>query len=73
MHPGAVISKMKELKVVAVKRKSFWKKMGPGLITGASDDDPSGIATYPSLYLTLATTRYHILKRSDTALFQKYI
>ncbi len=24
----------------------FWKKIGPGLITGASDDDPSGIATY---------------------------
>lgn len=23
-----------------------WKKLGPGLITGASDDDPSGIATY---------------------------
>ncbi len=26
--------------------RSFWKKLGPGLITGASDDDPSGIATY---------------------------
>lgn len=24
----------------------FFKKMGPGFITGASDDDPSGIATY---------------------------
>lgn len=24
----------------------FWKKLGPGLVTGASDDDPSGIATY---------------------------
>ena len=24
----------------------FWKTLGPGLITGASDDDPSGIATY---------------------------
>lgn len=24
----------------------FWKVLGPGLITGASDDDPSGIATY---------------------------
>lgn len=23
-----------------------WRKLGPGLITGASDDDPSGIATY---------------------------
>lgn len=31
------------------KRKKiirFWKKLGPGLVTGASDDDPSGIATY---------------------------
>ncbi len=28
------------------KLLSLWKKMGPGLITGASDDDPSGIATY---------------------------
>lgn len=26
--------------------KKVWKKLGPGLITGSSDDDPSGIATY---------------------------
>lgn len=26
--------------------KRFWYGLGPGLITGASDDDPSGIATY---------------------------
>ncbi len=26
--------------------KNFLKKLGPGFITGASDDDPSGIATY---------------------------
>ena len=24
----------------------WWQKLGPGLITGAADDDPSGIATY---------------------------
>ena len=24
----------------------WWEKLGPGLITGAADDDPSGIATY---------------------------
>jgi Mn2+/Fe2+ NRAMP family transporter len=24
----------------------FFKVLGPGLITGAADDDPSGIATY---------------------------
>lgn len=28
------------------KLKRFWRILGPGLITGASDDDPSGIATY---------------------------
>lgn len=28
------------------KVKRFWKSLGPGLITGAADDDPSGIATY---------------------------
>lgn len=28
------------------KKIRFWSKLGPGLITGASDDDPSGIATY---------------------------
>ena len=26
--------------------KDFLKRLGPGLITGASDDDPSGIGTY---------------------------
>jgi len=28
------------------KVKHFWHSLGPGLTTGASDDDPSGIATY---------------------------
>lgn len=28
------------------ERKSFLSKLGPGFITGAADDDPSGIATY---------------------------
>jgi NRAMP (natural resistance-associated macrophage protein)-like metal ion transporter len=28
------------------KLKTYLKMLGPGLITGASDDDPSGIATY---------------------------
>jgi len=28
------------------KLSRFWKLLGPGLVTGASDDDPSGIATY---------------------------
>lgn len=28
------------------KGKNYWHMLGPGLTTGASDDDPSGIATY---------------------------
>ena len=28
------------------ERKPWWKCVGPGLITGAADDDPSGIGTY---------------------------
>ena len=35
------ISKRSSLKVI-----KFFKVLGPGLVTGASDDDPSGIATY---------------------------
>ncbi|HUO90730.1 MAG TPA: divalent metal cation transporter [Rhizomicrobium sp.] len=30
----------------AGRRHSLWSVLGPGLITGAADDDPSGIATY---------------------------
>jgi NRAMP (natural resistance-associated macrophage protein)-like metal ion transporter len=32
--------------VVGVSKPRLWKVLGPGLITGAADDDPSGIATY---------------------------
>src|SRR3990167_327745 len=28
------------------KARAYWKLLGPGLTTGAADDDPSGIATY---------------------------
>lgn len=28
------------------KLKKFWRSLGPGFITGASDNDPAGIATY---------------------------
>src|SRR5215469_14996484 len=37
---------MAERKTKGSKVKRFLKILGPGLITGASDDDPSGIATY---------------------------
>ncbi len=29
-----------------IQKKNFWASLGPGFVTGASDDDPSGIATY---------------------------
>jgi len=32
--------------VVGASKPRLWKVLGPGLITGAADDDPSGIATY---------------------------
>jgi NRAMP (natural resistance-associated macrophage protein)-like metal ion transporter len=32
--------------VVGQSKPRLWNRLGPGLITGASDDDPSGIATY---------------------------
>ncbi|VTU40200.1 Nramp family divalent metal transporter [Variovorax sp. PBL-E5] len=31
---------------VPAARQRWWTQLGPGLITGAADDDPSGIATY---------------------------
>ena len=37
---------MKNSKTIPRKLLSFWKILGPGLVTGSSDDDPSGIATY---------------------------
>src|SRR6059036_3748564 len=31
---------------VTTPRRRFFANLGPGLITGAADDDPSGISTY---------------------------
>lgn len=42
----------------AAALKRYWKELGPGLITGAADDDPSGIATYSQ---TGAATGFHLL------------
>ncbi len=38
--------------------RDVWRIPGPGVITGASDDDPSGIATYS---VTGARTGYSLL------------
>lgn len=32
--------------MVGPSKPRLWRVLGPGLITGAADDDPSGIATY---------------------------
>ena len=37
---------MKGFSTLSARIKKVWRILGPGLITGASDDDPSGIATY---------------------------
>lgn len=37
---------MKRRTEIGAKVKGFWRILGPGLVTGAADDDPSGIATY---------------------------
>ncbi len=37
---------MNKAKKPEKKASKLWKSIGPGLVTGASDDDPSGIATY---------------------------
>lgn len=34
------------MKIKEIVSAKYFNKLGPGLITGASDDDPSGIATY---------------------------
>jgi NRAMP (natural resistance-associated macrophage protein)-like metal ion transporter len=43
---------------LAKKTKDYWHMLGPGLTTGASDDDPSGIATYSQ---TGAQTGFNLL------------
>ena len=41
----AITANMPGGKIVK-KTEAYWHMLGPGLTTGASDDDPSGIATY---------------------------
>lgn len=44
----------KTMPFVSKSRNSFLKLLGPGIITGAADDDPSGIATYSQVGLNFA-------------------
>src|SRR5205823_876496 len=43
---GGTISLEAAMMMERSRVKRFFKLLGPGLITGASDDDPSGIGTY---------------------------
>lgn len=36
-------------KGIAERLAAYWRLLGPGLVTGAADDDPSGIATYSQI------------------------
>jgi len=58
------VKKQKGLK----KLKNYWNELGPGLTTGAADDDPSGIATYSQMgsqygfsYLWLSTLTFPLM------------
>lgn len=50
MIDDAVIKTVHEVEITEVKTlkktREYWNVLGPGLTTGAADDDPSGIATY---------------------------
>src|SRR2546426_11503773 len=43
---GGTVSLEAAMMLERSRVKRFFKLLGPGLITGASDDDPSGIGTY---------------------------
>jgi NRAMP (natural resistance-associated macrophage protein)-like metal ion transporter len=43
---GSMRNKPRRSPVVGPSKPRLWRVLGPGLITGAADDDPSGIATY---------------------------
>lgn len=43
---GEQLNRSAPIVKVSKKSREFWHMLGPGLTTGASDDDPSGITTY---------------------------
>jgi NRAMP (natural resistance-associated macrophage protein)-like metal ion transporter len=50
LEEGVIFAKKKEKILISKKSlklaEEYWDTLGPGLTTGAADDDPSGIATY---------------------------
>ncbi|MFA5792080.1 MAG: divalent metal cation transporter [Candidatus Paceibacterota bacterium] len=53
LEKGVEIEHELEHKIIEKKPvkavREYWKTLGPGLTTGAADDDPSGIATYSQM------------------------
>src|SRR5260221_6817811 len=43
---GQTQPKQPKQRVLPRRKRGFFSGLGPGLITGAADDDPSGISTY---------------------------
>jgi len=44
--PSVAIKEQSPASGTTADSGALWRRLGPGLITGAADDDPSGIATY---------------------------
>jgi len=45
-HRAGHVTTLPNIEIRNTGPKAFLRKLGPGLVTGAADDDPSGIATY---------------------------
>lgn len=45
-HRNSHVTTLPNIEVRNSGPAAFFRKLGPGLVTGAADDDPSGIATY---------------------------
>jgi NRAMP (natural resistance-associated macrophage protein)-like metal ion transporter len=56
MPSAEALSRPPELARPASAWRRFWSALGPGVITGAADDDPSGIATYSVAGAQLGTS-----------------
>ncbi len=64
--PAYVPSRLEALLVRSGRRaRHGWRGLGPGLVTGVADDDPSGISTYT---VAGATHGYGLLSTSIVTL-----
>ena len=60
---------MTKRKILLFKVKRFWSKLGPGLITGASDDEPIGHCNLFSgrgkIWSVFFMDSYHYISTND--------